>query len=358
MTAAGSLTDVVHDGAGAQLGATSFVFGGGSPTTFATVQSLGPSAGTGRVAGQLPQPRSDVAAATVGRTVYLVGGYDGTNYEPSVLATEGRHQLQYRGHAQGARALPGGRRARQLHLRVRRPDRERCRQRRHRHDRHSGDRPRHPLQPGRRRPSPSLVRRGRVRDRGPRLRRRRSDGRRADAHADVRVRRANPPGRRRRAAPPGHGVRGLRHGRIGAESRRVPRGRRGGPPVGERPGRRRLRLPAERDLSPAEHVRRAGRLRQRRRSLPGPPPDRRPRQQPASGDRPGAEAAMAVPVRHDAAAARAGSTSPTTPSSSTRERGSSPTRRRTTPSWRSATRRGSSFGSTATPANLAAHPAT
>ena len=111
VTAAGSLADVVHDGAGAQLGATSFVFGGGSPTTFATVQSLGPSAGTGRVAGQLPQPRSDLAAATVGRTVYLVGGYDGTTYEPSVLATDGRHPLQHRGHAQGARALPGGRRA-------------------------------------------------------------------------------------------------------------------------------------------------------------------------------------------------------------------------------------------------------
>ncbi len=87
VSAAGSLADVVHDGAGAQLGATSFVFGGGSPTTFATVQSLGPSAGTGRVAGELPQPRSDVAAAMVGRTVYLVGGYDGTTYEPSVLAT-------------------------------------------------------------------------------------------------------------------------------------------------------------------------------------------------------------------------------------------------------------------------------
>jgi hypothetical protein len=93
VTAASSLADVVHDGAAAQIGATSYVFGGGSPDTFATVQSLGSAAGAGAgavagaVAGQLPQPRSDLATATVGRTVYIVGGYDGTTYEPSVLAT-------------------------------------------------------------------------------------------------------------------------------------------------------------------------------------------------------------------------------------------------------------------------------
>ena len=91
-TAAGSLAEVVHDGAGAQLGSASFVFGGGSPTTFAAVQSLQSATGKGGVAGQLPQPRSDLASATVGRTVYLVGGYDGTTYEPSVLATgDGSH---------------------------------------------------------------------------------------------------------------------------------------------------------------------------------------------------------------------------------------------------------------------------
>jgi len=92
VTTAGSLPSVVHDAAGAQIGATTFVFGGGSPTTFATVQSLGAAGGTGRVTAQLPQPRSDLAAATLGRTVYLVGGYDGTTYEPSVLATtDGNH---------------------------------------------------------------------------------------------------------------------------------------------------------------------------------------------------------------------------------------------------------------------------
>jgi hypothetical protein len=92
VNAAGALAQVVHDGAGAQLGTTSFVFGGGSPTTFAAVQSLPPTAGTGSVAGQLPQRRSDLAAVTVGGTVYLVGGYDGSTYEPTVLATsDGTH---------------------------------------------------------------------------------------------------------------------------------------------------------------------------------------------------------------------------------------------------------------------------
>jgi hypothetical protein len=91
-TAGGSLPSIVHDAAGAQIGGASFVFGGGSPNTFATVQSLGSAAGTGSVTGQLPQPRSDLTAATVGRTVYLVGGYDGATYQPSVLATaDGTH---------------------------------------------------------------------------------------------------------------------------------------------------------------------------------------------------------------------------------------------------------------------------
>jgi hypothetical protein len=95
------LADPVHDAASATIGRTTFVFGGGSPTTVATVQAvttpaLPPSAGTpGTVVGQLPQPRSDLAVATVtsGRgahaaaTAYLVGGYNGTTYLPGVLAT-------------------------------------------------------------------------------------------------------------------------------------------------------------------------------------------------------------------------------------------------------------------------------
>jgi hypothetical protein len=104
-TASGSLPAVVHDGGGATLGTSSFVFGGGSPNTFATVQSIGlpaasPSAtGHGQVVSQLPQPRSDLAVASIissgshpSTSLYIVGGYDGTNYLPTVLGTsDGTH---------------------------------------------------------------------------------------------------------------------------------------------------------------------------------------------------------------------------------------------------------------------------
>ncbi len=96
----GTLADPVHDGAAVTLGSTTYVLGGGSPNTVATVQAITTSSGAGaqgRVVGALPRPRSDLAVATMpgptGRpTAYVVGGYDGTTYEPSVLATtDGTH---------------------------------------------------------------------------------------------------------------------------------------------------------------------------------------------------------------------------------------------------------------------------
>ena len=106
MAPAAALANPTHDAGTATIGKTTFVFGGGSPDTVATVQAVAtptvPSAAgtTGTVVGQLPQPRSDLAVATVtaGRgarattTAYLVGGYDGTTYLPGVLATsDGTH---------------------------------------------------------------------------------------------------------------------------------------------------------------------------------------------------------------------------------------------------------------------------
>jgi len=98
---AGSLADAVHDGAGAIFGTSTFVFGGGSPATFATVQSIVVPNATpaspirGQAVGQLPQPRSDLGVATITSrtrsgattTAYLVGGYDGAKYIPDVLST-------------------------------------------------------------------------------------------------------------------------------------------------------------------------------------------------------------------------------------------------------------------------------
>jgi hypothetical protein len=97
---AGPLADPVHDAAAVRLGKSTYVLGGGSPNTVATVQAVvTPSvppgvAVPGTLAGRLPQPRSDLAVATVPSTgsghppiAYVVGGYDGTSYLPQVLAT-------------------------------------------------------------------------------------------------------------------------------------------------------------------------------------------------------------------------------------------------------------------------------
>ncbi len=88
---AGSLSSATHDAAGAVIGGRVLVFGGGVLTSSATVQSFPASvpggAATASIIGQLPQPRSDAAAVTIGRTAYVIGGYDGANADPEVLAT-------------------------------------------------------------------------------------------------------------------------------------------------------------------------------------------------------------------------------------------------------------------------------
>ncbi len=99
----GKLAAAVHDAAATTIGANDLVLGGGSPDTVATVQSVpavaDPAPGVtptperaGTTVGQLPAPRSDLAVATSRNsrgtaTSYVVGGYDGTTYEPQVLAT-------------------------------------------------------------------------------------------------------------------------------------------------------------------------------------------------------------------------------------------------------------------------------
>ena len=93
----GSLPVGVHDAAGALVAGQGVVFGGGSPTTVAGVESFAPPAEPGHLSpfprwsasssGQLPQPRSDASAATLGAATYVVGGYDGARADPSVLAT-------------------------------------------------------------------------------------------------------------------------------------------------------------------------------------------------------------------------------------------------------------------------------
>jgi hypothetical protein len=77
VTQLGSLPRSFHDAAGAILGRTLFVFGGGAAVGTSTVQAFDLSTRRGRVVGSLPTPLSDLVSTTVGKGVYLVGGFDG-----------------------------------------------------------------------------------------------------------------------------------------------------------------------------------------------------------------------------------------------------------------------------------------
>jgi len=98
LTHVGNLTAGLHDSSGAVIDGNDVTFGGGAPATVATVQAVatpgptGPaSIPTATVTGGLPEPRSDSSTVTVGTTTYIVGGYDGTNPDPTVLATTDGH---------------------------------------------------------------------------------------------------------------------------------------------------------------------------------------------------------------------------------------------------------------------------
>lgn len=87
LTALGSVPQAFHDGAGALLNGSLYVFGGGALTSSASVQRFDLATHQGSVVGSLPRPLSDLAAATVGGTVYLVGGWDGRTPRREIYAT-------------------------------------------------------------------------------------------------------------------------------------------------------------------------------------------------------------------------------------------------------------------------------
>jgi N-acetylneuraminic acid mutarotase len=82
----GTLSQPVHDAAGASIGGRLFVFGGGAASTTAAVQRFD-GTGPSRIVGRLPQARSDLSAVTVGTRVYLLGGYTGSQQPAAVLDT-------------------------------------------------------------------------------------------------------------------------------------------------------------------------------------------------------------------------------------------------------------------------------
>jgi len=88
----GSLTSPLHDAAAATLGNQVLVFGGGTETSSDKVQALPVPEGTSPeptavAVGRLPTVRSDLSAVTIGRTAYVLGGYDGETPIDSILAT-------------------------------------------------------------------------------------------------------------------------------------------------------------------------------------------------------------------------------------------------------------------------------
>ena len=85
LSSVGQLAVGVHDAAAVALNSSALVFGGGSPNTVATVQTFG--AGGGQLIGTLPKPRSDLSAVVLDGRAYVLGGYDGTTGDPSILTT-------------------------------------------------------------------------------------------------------------------------------------------------------------------------------------------------------------------------------------------------------------------------------
>jgi DNA-binding beta-propeller fold protein YncE len=90
---AGRLAAATHDAAGVSLAGQAFLFGGGTVASVPAVQAFAVGAPvTAAVVGQLPVARSDATGVTAGPVAYVFGGYDGTSWDPGVLATQdGRH---------------------------------------------------------------------------------------------------------------------------------------------------------------------------------------------------------------------------------------------------------------------------
>ena len=81
----GRLALAVHDAAVAQLGSANLIFGGGNTAPLAAVQQL--DGATAVVVGQLPAPRADLTAVSVGGEVLVVGGGTAAGPDDEVLAT-------------------------------------------------------------------------------------------------------------------------------------------------------------------------------------------------------------------------------------------------------------------------------
>ena len=81
----GSLPAALHDASASFTSGAAYLFGGGVVSSFPLVTKVN-AGGTTLPAGELPTPASDVASATIGDTVYVVGGYTGVTPLRTILA--------------------------------------------------------------------------------------------------------------------------------------------------------------------------------------------------------------------------------------------------------------------------------
>ncbi len=118
----GSLLQATHDAAGAAGSERgSFVIGGGTATPAGSIQIE--RAGKRLEALRPAGARADAGAVTIGHTVYVVGGYDGSALNAEVVLDDRRPKLPPGRRASRPRSLPRARRPRLADLRLRRPRR-------------------------------------------------------------------------------------------------------------------------------------------------------------------------------------------------------------------------------------------
>ena len=86
-TVLGTLPLAIHDTAAVTIGGTVYLFGGGDGSAqHDQIWRINPSTGGVASAGHLPAPSSDQSAALIGSTAYIVGGYTGSTWLRTIVA--------------------------------------------------------------------------------------------------------------------------------------------------------------------------------------------------------------------------------------------------------------------------------
>jgi hypothetical protein len=81
-----SLPEPQHDAPAVRLGGMVYVFGGGQEASYDHILRFDPGTSSVTQAGTLPQASSDSAAAVVGETAYVIGGYNGQQALDTIVA--------------------------------------------------------------------------------------------------------------------------------------------------------------------------------------------------------------------------------------------------------------------------------